>query len=139
MSYSEVPRIALNEDGTVTIYVNVGGFKPNTPVEISGYATQTNGAVATFFAVQPMPVPKRPDYGVIMVVSGVPVIGSTFAPADPIMVVARATDAWISKLPQDSGAELSPEMQEAIADEVNIQAAWSSDEKSYHSVYGPKW
>ena len=48
MPFSEVPRIELSQDGTVTFYVNVGGFQVGTPVEISGYATQDNGAVATF-------------------------------------------------------------------------------------------
>ena len=56
MPFSEVPRIELSQDGTVTFYVNVGGFRVGTPVEMSGYATQDNGAIATFQDVQLMPV-----------------------------------------------------------------------------------
>ena len=140
MSYSEVPRIALNQDGTVTIYVNVGGFRPDTPVEVSGYATQTNGAVATFHDIQSMPSANDssydPKYGVIMTVSDVPVNGPAFEAEYPIMVVARATDAWITKLQVDSPVDDSPQMQAATAGEANFQAAWNSDELSYHSVYG---
>jgi hypothetical protein len=135
MSFSEVPRIELNQDGTVTFYVNVGGFKVGTPVEISGYATQSNGAVATFRDVQPMR-PGDPVKGVIMVVRCVPVIGSKFTEKDPITVIARAADVWISKL-HTGEKELSEEIREARAQagQANIRTAWNSDEKTYHSVY----
>ena len=137
MGYSEVPRIELNRDGTVTFFVNVGGFRVGTPVEISGYATQTNGAVATFYDVQPMP-PGDPEEGVVMMVRDVPVIGPTFTAEDPIMVVARAADVWITKLHLDTGDKaLSEEIKtaKAQAGEVNIRAAWNSDEKTYHSAF----
>lgn len=55
MPYSQVPRIELNQDGTINLLVNVSGFDPGTPIEISGQATQDNGAVATFYSVQKMP------------------------------------------------------------------------------------
>jgi len=139
MSHSEVPRIELNRDGTVTLFVNVGGFEAGTPVEISGYATQTNGGVATFRDVQLM----QDDYtqeGVIMVVRGVPVIGSPFKADEPVMVVAQAADAWITKLPMDTGEKpLSEAMEAAKArtGQVNIRTAWNSDEKTYHSLFSP--
>ena len=56
MSNSEVPRIELSPDGsTLTLYVRVDGFAPGTPVEISGYATQDNGAIVTFYDIQQIP------------------------------------------------------------------------------------
>jgi hypothetical protein len=56
MSNSEVPRIELSPDGsTLTLYVSVDGFAPGTPVEISGYATQDNGAIVTFYDIQQIP------------------------------------------------------------------------------------
>jgi hypothetical protein len=153
MAYSEVPRIALNQDGKITLYVNVGGFKPGTPVEISGYATQTSGAVATFQSVQIMPNPNDPNdphydpnydpnYGVIMPVTDVPVIGPPFEPADPVTVIARAADVWITELELEAaGAQLDQPVQAAIARirEVNPKAAWDSVEGSYHSVYGSNY
>ena len=39
--------------------VNVYGFEKGTLVEISGQATQANGAVATFYSVQAMPGRQR--------------------------------------------------------------------------------
>ena len=39
----------------LTLYVRVYGFEPGTPVEISGQATQDNGAVATFYDIQQIP------------------------------------------------------------------------------------
>jgi hypothetical protein len=121
MSFSEVPRIQLNQDGTVTLSVNVGGFKLGTPVEISGYALQTNGAVAAFRDVQIMPQ-SDPVEGVTLLVKDVPVIGGKFATDDPIMVVAQVADIWITKL--------------EFAETGDAGAAWNSDEGSYHSVFG---
>src|SRR6516165_3650652 len=135
MSHSEVPRIELNRDGTVTLFVNVGGFEAGTPVEISGHATQTNGGVATFRDVQLMPDGYSQE-GVIMVVRGVPVIGSPFTADEPIMVVASAAGVWITKLPLDTGDKPLPEAimtAKALTGQVNIRAAWNSDEKTYHS------
>jgi hypothetical protein len=137
MGFSEVPRIELSRDGTVTLFVSVGGFRVGTPVEISGYATQANGAIATFQSVQLMPS-GDPVEGVILLVSGVPVVGSTFTADEPITVVARAADAWITTLALDTAEKaLPPEIEAAKArsGQVNIRAAWRSDEKNYHSVY----
>ena len=140
MPYSEVPRIELNRDGTVTFYINIGGFRENTRVEITCYACQTNGATATFRDVQPMPPENPPGEGAIVAVKCVPVIGTAFTEQDPIMVVASAADVWITKLNQDTGdTEPSPAMTEARATfgQANPRAAWNSDEATYHSMFGP--
>jgi hypothetical protein len=137
MAFSQVPRIELSQDGTVTFFVNVGGFRVGTPVEISGHATQANGAVATFRDVQLMPK-GDPEEGVILVVRGVPVIGSTFTADEPITVIARAADVWIDKLRLDTGHQALSEAirtAKALSGQVNIQTAWNSDDKTYHSVY----
>jgi hypothetical protein len=136
MAYSEVPRIELNQDGTVTFFVNIGGFRVGTPVEISGYASQTNGSTATFRDVVPMPE-GDPVAGVIVVVKGVPVIGA-FTAEDPIMVVAQAADVWITTLDQDTGnMELSPEIKaaKALSEQINAKTAWNSDGTTYHSMF----
>lgn len=136
MPYSAVPRIELNQDGTVTFFVNIGGFRVGTPVEISGYASQTNGATATFRYVQPMPE-SDPVEGAIVVVKGVPVIGGTFTAQDPITVIAQAADVWITTLNQDTGDRLSPAIvaAKALSAQINPRAAWDSDETTYHSMY----
>ena len=98
MPNSEVPRVELNQDGTISLEVNVDGFDAGTPVEISGQATQANGAIATFY--------ERPDnaradggHGVILVIHSVPVVGTKkFEAGFPITVVVRATEAWITTL-----------------------------------------
>jgi hypothetical protein len=136
MAYNEVPRIELNQDGTVTFFVNIGGFRVGTPVEISGYASQTNGATATFRYVEPMPQ-SDPVEGAIVVVKGVPVIGPAFTAQDPIMVVVQAADVWITKLDQDTGDQkLSPAITTAKEQsaQINPMAAWNSDGTTYHSM-----
>jgi hypothetical protein len=128
MSNSEVPRIELSPDGsTLTLYVRVDGFAPGTPVEISGYATQDNGAIVTFYDIQQIPNgsgqtsaawggPAAPaasgaaapaasgqqtpasGQGVIFRVRAVSVPPLAFNPEHPIVVIARAADVWITKL-----------------------------------------
>jgi hypothetical protein len=146
MPFSEVPRIELNQDGTVTFFVNIGGFRVGTPVEISGYASQTNGATATFRDIQPMPPEYEPGEGAIVVVKSVPVIAGTFTEQDTIMVVASAADVWSTTLNQDAGDKLSPAILEAkaLSAQVNPRASWNSDGKTYHSMYAstamvPAW
>jgi hypothetical protein len=138
MAYSEVSRIELNQDGTVTFFVNIGGFRLGTPVEISGYASQTNGATATFRDVQLMPPESAPGEGAIVVVKGGPVIGLAFTAQDPIMVVVQAADVWITKLDQDTGDQvLSPAIMTAKQQSAQIKpvAAWNSDGTTYHSMF----
>jgi hypothetical protein len=137
MPNSEVPRIELNGDGTVTLYVRVGGFDAGTPVEISGHATQTNGAMATFRNIQIMPA--NSGQGAILVIPNVPVIGQNrFAAGDPIIAVARAADIWLTKLDPDTSKKvLSQDIMAAkqLSGQINMQAAWNSDEKTYHSAF----
>jgi hypothetical protein len=137
MPFSEVPRIELNGDGTVTLYVKVGGFDAGTPVEISGHATQTNGAMATFRDVQIMP--DNSEQGAILVVRDVPVIGPNgFTAGDPVVAVAQAADIWLTKLDPDTDKKvLSQEIMAAkqLSAQINIQAAWNSDEMTYHSAF----
>lgn len=103
MSYSAVPSITLNDDGTITLEVHVKGFNPDTPVEISGQATQINGAVATFYSVQKMPA--YGSQGGLLRVENVPAAnGTKFAAGFPITVVARAAEAWITTLVDARGS-----------------------------------
>src|SRR5215471_1123343 len=98
MSYSEVPRIQLNRDGTITLEVEVYGFETGRPVEIFGQASQTNGAVAPFYKVKAMPDHKDEESAFITL-DRIPAITSKeFDEGLPITVVARAADAWITIL-----------------------------------------
>ena len=97
MGYGQVPRIELNQDGTVTFFVIVGGFRVGTPVEISGYATQTNGAIATFQSVQLMPK-SDPVEGVTLFVLGALLLG--VATSLRLKIMRRAERETLSELSQ---------------------------------------
>jgi hypothetical protein len=95
---SQVPTIQLNKDGTISLEVSVYGFEKDTPVEISGQATQENGAVAAFFSVLTMPEVKAEE-SVTVTLDSVPVLSpEKFAAGFPVTVVARAAEAWITTL-----------------------------------------
>ncbi len=103
MPNSQVPRIELNADGSISIKVTVHGFDTGTPVELSGQATQANGAVATFYQVQATP-PHDGESVDLWVQSIAPVSPSKFDAGFTITVVMRATEAWITTLNEDETA-----------------------------------
>ena len=104
MGYGRVPKIELNKDGTITLTINVGGFEVGSYVEISGYATQTNGATAPFYRVWEMP--EHDGEITTLTLESIPTIPpNAFAEGFPITVVARAADAWIATLDKAKGSE----------------------------------
>ena len=130
MSYSAVPRVELNKDGTINLAVNVDGFEPGTSIEISGQATQMNGAVATFYSVQ-----KVPDKGPVVGVTSVPVVGANeFAAGFPVTVVARAAEVWMTTLEPDTGSgALQPSVIGASSE--SLEASW----KGYSVATSRPW
>jgi hypothetical protein len=130
-SNSQVPRIVLNQDDTISIEVSVYGFETGAPVEISGQATQANGAIATFYSVQAMPKHEDEESAPIWVES-IPVVPpKKFSAGFPITVVARAAEAWVTlldaadpgKIPNTPGASVP-------------KGAWESDD-NYSSAVAP--
>jgi Animal haem peroxidase len=124
-SNSQVPKIELNHDGTITLYVDVYNFEAGTPIEVSGQATQMNGAVAAFYDVKEMP--DTSGGGAVIEVTSKPAAGQ-FVAGFPVTVVARATEAWITTLDTDSGEYQGSEA-------GSVKAAWKSN--SYDWAVSP--
>ena len=120
MPHSEVPRIELNKDGTITLYIQVPNFDVGTPIEISGQATQTNGTVATFSDVQKMPhLPS--SQVVVLEVKSQAISPNKFVPGFPITVVARAAEAWITTLEPENPPAPDPD----TGSQVSGAARWT--------------
>jgi hypothetical protein len=101
---SQVPWIQLNDDDSISLVVNVYGFDKGTQVEISGEATQANGAVAVFYSTLEMPEHKD-DEPVPVTLDRVKVRSTNkFAAGFTITVVARAAEAWSTMLVQEGNA-----------------------------------
>jgi hypothetical protein len=98
MGYGKVSKVQIT-DSTITLSVDLDGFDPGTLVEISGNATQDNGAVTTFYAVQAIPAGSSEEV-TLPVVS--PVQPNTFKADSPVTVVARAAAVWINTLNPDT-------------------------------------
>jgi hypothetical protein len=112
MPHTEVVEIKLRDDGSFACTVEVFGFEPGTDVEISGSATQANGATAIFSDIQSLP-PAKPDGGSVVTVTAFPSQG--FAPGEVIAVVGRAAKIWHTELSPDPG-DLGP----------GVKAAWKA-------------
>jgi hypothetical protein len=129
MPLSKVNKIELNKnDGTISLEVGLDGFEVGAPIEITGQATQTNGTVATFYAIRTVPIPAQnpdgtPRETVVRVKSVAAVPPNKFDPEQPITVVSRAAEVWITTLGKDSGF-VRPEGSA-------VQAAWKADSYSY--------
>ena len=127
MPLNKVNNIRLNQDNTISLDVSVDGFEPDTPIEISGQATQTNGAVATFYDVQTVPEPVQNPDGTtetVVTVKSVSVASKNpFVGTDPISVVARAAEVWLTTLDQDGEFD--------SRDSSGVQAQWKMNSFSY--------
>jgi hypothetical protein len=91
MPHSRVTKIELKDDGTPVLTIEVFGFEAGDLIEISGSATQVNGAIATFYELQDLPAPGAGG-GSVVTATAVP--ETAFAAADLITVVGRATKIW---------------------------------------------
>jgi hypothetical protein len=125
MGYSQVPRIRLNKDGTISLEVNISGFEEGTPVEISGQATQENGAVISFYSVFEMPDEKS----VLVTLDSVPVSApKKFVAGFPITVVAKAAETWITTLVGEEDPGIS--QSSATSVDSGVKAAWKANRYS---------
>ena len=103
-SHTAVSEVALRDDGKISLKVHVYGFEAGTPIEISGHAAQTGGAIATFYDVQTMPDNGDSDAGSDLTVIAVP--SAKFQTGEAITVVTRAAEVWVTWLAQDPPGDI---------------------------------
>jgi hypothetical protein len=84
--HTQVTEIQLS-DGNISLTVEVFGFDKGTIVEISGHATQANGAIATFYVVQDLP-PASPGHGSLLTAISAP--AAEFVKGEVITVAGQA-------------------------------------------------
>lgn len=123
MPLNKVNSIRLNEDNTISLDVSVDGFEEGSPIEISGDVTQANGAVATFFKVKTVPKPISGRETVVTVESVRASSETGFVATDPITVVARAAEVWITMLETDGEFRTS--------EATGVKAAWKMQSFDY--------
>jgi hypothetical protein len=122
---SQVPRIQLNKDETISLEVSIYGFEKDTRVEISGQATQENGAIAKFYSTLIMPEVKNEE-SVLVTLNSISVSSEKkFAAHLPITVVARAAEVWISTLVEVEGPEKSSALKTPLSTDTPT-AIWQT-------------
>jgi hypothetical protein len=100
MPHTQVNEIEFKDDSSLVFIIDVFGFEPGAKLEISGSATQANGAIATFYDIQDLP-PANPDGGSRLTVQAAPTTG--FEADQVITVAGRATKIWGTVLYADTG------------------------------------
>ena len=126
-SHGFVTKVTLQND-TITFSVGVYGFDAGEPVEISGYATQTNGAFVNIYQIKQ--VPDMADPAVDVTVD--PQSGQQFSQDDEITVVIRAAKVWVTVLgstpPQEGlGAETRSADASITWDNVQVVTRMNGD------------
>ena len=126
-SHGFVTKVTLQND-TITFSVGVYGFDAGEPVEISGYATQTNGAFANIYQIDQVPDMADPSVDVTVEPrSTVP-----FSQDEPVTVVIRAAKVWVTVLgstpPQEGlGAETRSADASITWDNVQVVTRMNGD------------
>ena len=98
---SAVAEVELRDDVRIVLTIAVDGFEVGTPIELSGTATQANGAIATFYDVQNLLPPASPGGGSLLTVTAVPL--TKFVAGEAITVFVRAAKIWGTVLQEDPG------------------------------------
>jgi len=86
------------QNNQIMLTVKVDGFPDDEPVEISGYATQNDGALAVFYDLPPFPAPY-PDGTAYIYVTAPPT--QSFKHGHPVTVVLRASRVWTTVLEEE--------------------------------------
>jgi phage tail sheath gpL-like len=98
--YSYVTRAEL-ENNNITLTVQVDDFAAGEAVEVSGQATQSDAALATFYAIQKVPGRDSSGHSYLKVTADP---GDTKFEADQdVTVVARVAKVWVTVLSKDPG------------------------------------
>jgi hypothetical protein len=93
MSLPYVTDVSL-KDGKIVLTIQLEKDWVNESVEISGYATQNNGAFATFYDIQSGK--ENPAGKVVMFVKATPT--AQFQAGEPVTVALRASRVWVTVL-----------------------------------------
>jgi hypothetical protein len=97
---------ATNTNGTITFHVEVTDFQTTVgPIEITGVATQVNGAYAPIFGVTDVPAAPNGDPAdadqagrYFVDVTATPTTEHPFTPTEDITVFTRASKVWVTVL-----------------------------------------
>ncbi len=130
MSHGWVRRIELDDNDNLSLLFALSSTYVNTPIEISGTATQPNGAVATFYDVKTVPPPDGNNQMVNLTVGPIPTVGK-FLESDPITVVARAAYVWITSLQAGGSSQASVQDDWNPPSGGSFQAAWKMKSFDY--------
>lgn len=106
MSNPYVTNVTI-KNNQVVLTIKIDDLPPGEPLEISGQATQNDGALAVFYDLQPVPEPT-PDGTIYMYVKAVP--SQSFKKGHAVTVVLRAARVWTTVLgaPQPEGGSSQP-------------------------------
>ena len=120
------------KDGKIVLSIQLEKELANESVEISGYATQSNGAFATFYDIQS--ARENPAGKVMMFVKATPT--TQFQTGEPVTVSLRASRVWVTVLTEtpDGQQSTGPIQHHAVHDGTAAQ-----DGTTWNTVTAVQW
>ena len=108
----------------IVLAIRVNEYPENEVLEISGYATQSNGALAVFNDIKPVPR-RNPDGTDYMYVKAFPSPPRQFMKGHAVTVVLRASRVWTTVLggPQPEQEQPAEHAQEVAGQDQQGMAA----------------
>lgn len=126
MPDSYVTEATFTPGGPITLKVMVTDFAPGEYLEISGHATQTGGAFANYYEIQPVPANVDADGDRYVTVTAQPIPPQKFYNDEDVTVVLRVARVWVTvlgKLPNQDTYTQPPAAQGAATWNVVRQVA----------------
>ena len=122
MPFPWVTDVTFNNN-QIVLTVKIEGFETGERIELSGYATQENGAFAVFSTLQVVP-PPTPDQKITMYVTALSSLN--FQTGSPVTVVFRAARVWVTVLEESgNGQGIPPEYTGVPQNPAEQDTAWN--------------
>ena len=125
MPFPWVTDVTFNND-QIVLTVKIEGFDTGERIELSGYATQENGAFAVFSTLQVVPPPAI-NKKITMYVTALSSLN--FEKGSPVTVVFRAARVWVTVLEESEDGQgnvgVYPDLAQEPDDPAGEDTAWN--------------
>jgi hypothetical protein len=107
MSNSWVTKAQMTPGGKIQLTVQLDDFDPGGTVELSGQATQTDGAFANFYEIVKVPDKDAAGHSYVSVATS-PLPPHKFRKDQDVTVFLRAAKVWVTVLGTGDGPTPTP-------------------------------
>jgi septum formation inhibitor MinC len=112
---------ATIKDSKIAVSVLVDDFQDYEYIEISGHATQADGAFANIYEIAPIPATASADGHLYVEVTAVPLPPNRFRKNQDVEIVLRASKVWLTVLGRQEQQQSEEQQQQQQQSEEQQQ------------------